>query len=102
MSWPRQGSQNTLDNPEFERKSWISWVWGFEVVHAKGSFEVALPPNASVCQCHFARMHCLRVGCFAKTLGLSKKKGATVTATALHCTYRYRYKYRYRWTVVWC
>ena len=46
MSWPRQGSQNTLDNPELERKSWISWVWGFEVVHAKGSFEVALPPNA--------------------------------------------------------
>ena len=48
MSWPRQGSQNSLDNPEFERKSWISWVWGFEVVHAKGSLEVALPPNASL------------------------------------------------------
>ena len=51
MSWPRQESQNTLDNPEFERKSWISWVWGFEVVHAKGSFEVALPPNSSVVVC---------------------------------------------------
>ena len=36
-----------LDNREFEWKTWISWVWGFEVVHAKGSFEVALPPNAS-------------------------------------------------------
>ena len=49
MSWPRQGSQNPLDNREFEWKTWISWVWGFEVVHAvKGSFEVALPPNASV------------------------------------------------------
>ena len=49
MSWPRQGSQNPLDNREFEWKTWISWVWGFEVVHAvKGSFEVALPPNASL------------------------------------------------------
>ena len=48
MSWPRQGSQKSLDNPEFERKSWISWVWGFEVVHGKASLEVALPPNASL------------------------------------------------------
>ena len=28
MSWPRQGSQKTLENPKFEFKSWISWVWG--------------------------------------------------------------------------
>ena len=28
MSWPRQGSHNSLENPKFERKSWISWVWG--------------------------------------------------------------------------
>ena len=49
MSWPRQGSQNPLDNRECKWKTWISWVWGFEVVHAvKGSFEVAPPPNASV------------------------------------------------------
>ena len=49
MSWPRQGSQNPLDNRECKWKTWISWVWGFEVVHAvKGSFEVALPPNASM------------------------------------------------------
>ena len=49
MSWPRQGSQNPLDNRECKWKTWISWVWGFEVVHAvKGSFEVALPPNASL------------------------------------------------------
>ena len=49
MSWPRQGSQNPLDNRECEWKTWISWVWGFEGVHAvKGSFEVALPPNASL------------------------------------------------------
>ena len=49
MSWPRQGSQNPLDNRECKWKTWISWVWGFGVVHAvKGSFEVALPPNASV------------------------------------------------------
>ena len=49
MSWPRQAFQNTLDNPEFEWKTWISWVWEFEVVHAvKGSFEDALPPNASL------------------------------------------------------
>ena len=27
-------------------KTWISWVWGFEVVHAvKGSFEVAPSPQ---------------------------------------------------------
>ena len=45
MSWPRQGSQNSLEIPKFEKKSWISWVWGFEVVHAKGSLEVALPPK---------------------------------------------------------
>ena len=46
MSWPRQGSQNPLDNRECKWKTWISWVWGFEVVHAvKGSFEVALPPK---------------------------------------------------------
>ena len=49
MSWPRQESQNPLDNRECKWKTWISWVWGFEVVHAvKGSFEVALPPNASL------------------------------------------------------
>ena len=49
MSWPRQGSQNPLDNRECKWKTWISWVWGFEVVHAvKGSFKVALPPNASL------------------------------------------------------
>ena len=49
MSWPRQGSQNPLDNRECKWKTRISWVWGFEGVHAvKGSFEVALPPNASV------------------------------------------------------
>ena len=48
MSWPRQGSQNPLDNRECKWKTWISWVWGFEVVHAvKGSFEVALPQNDS-------------------------------------------------------
>ena len=46
MSWPRQGSQNPLDNRECKWKTWISWVWGFEVVHAvKGSFEGALPPK---------------------------------------------------------
>ena len=28
MSWPRQGSQNSLEKPKFERKSWISWDWG--------------------------------------------------------------------------
>ena len=28
VSWPRQGSQNSLENPKFEFKSWISWVWG--------------------------------------------------------------------------
>ena len=49
MSWPRQGSQNPLDNRECKWKTWFSWVWGFEVVHAvKGSFEDALPPNASI------------------------------------------------------
>ena len=46
MSWPRQGSQNPLDNRECKWKTWISWVWGFEVVHAvKGSFEVAPSPQ---------------------------------------------------------
>ena len=28
-------------------------------------------PTCQVCQCHFTRMHCVRVGCFIKTLGLS-------------------------------
>ena len=46
MSWPRQGSQNPLDNRECKWKTCCSWVWGYEVVHAvKGSFEDALPPN---------------------------------------------------------
>ena len=27
-------------------------------------------PISQVCQCHFTRMHCARVGCFFKTLGL--------------------------------
>ena len=29
MSWPRQGSQKTLEIPKFEFKPWISWVWGY-------------------------------------------------------------------------
>ena len=46
MSWPRQGSQNPLDNRECKWKTSPSWVWGFEVCMPKGSFEVApLPPN---------------------------------------------------------
>ena len=28
VSWPRQGSQNFLEKPKFEFKSWISWDWG--------------------------------------------------------------------------
>ena len=24
-------------------------------------------PTSQVCQCHFTRMHCVRVGCFVKT-----------------------------------
>ena len=28
-------------------------------------------PISQVCQCHFTRMHCVCVGCFGKTLGLS-------------------------------
>ena len=28
-------------------------------------------PTSQVCQCHFTCMHCVRVGCFVKTLGLS-------------------------------
>ena len=27
--------------------------------------------TSQVCQCHLTRMHCVRVGCFVKTLGLS-------------------------------
>ena len=27
--------------------------------------------TSQVCQCHFTRMHSVRVGCFVKTLGLS-------------------------------
>ena len=28
-------------------------------------------PTYQVCQCHFTRMHGIRVGCFVKMLGLS-------------------------------
>ena len=28
-------------------------------------------PTSQVCQCHFTHMHCVRFGCFVKTLGLS-------------------------------
>ena len=28
-------------------------------------------PTSQVCQCHPTRMHCVRVGCFVKTLGSS-------------------------------
>ena len=28
-------------------------------------------PTSQACQCLFTRMHCVRVGCFVKTLGLS-------------------------------
>ena len=47
MSWPRQGSQNPLDNRECKWKTSPSWVWGFEVCMPKGSFEVAPSPQIS-------------------------------------------------------
>ena len=47
MSWPRQGSQNPLDNRECKWKTSPSGVWGFEVCMPKGSFEVAPSPQIS-------------------------------------------------------
>ena len=82
VSWPRQGSQNSLDNPEFQRKSWISWVWGFEVVHAKGSFEVALPPNASISTS--ARRNALNPSWSTKTSGRGTR-ATSGTRTASWC-----------------
>ena len=42
MSWPRQGSQNSLEKPKFERKSWISWDWGRA---CQGKLGGCPPPN---------------------------------------------------------
>ena len=44
-------------------------------------------PTSQVCHCHFKRMHCARVGCFVKTLGLSPLCSLGVralTSFALH------------------
>ena len=49
MSWPRQGSQNSLEKPklmedqqENKRKSWISWDWGRA---CQGKLGGCPPPN---------------------------------------------------------
>ena len=68
MSWPRQGSQNPLDNRECKWKTWISWVWGFEVVHAvKGSFEVAPSPQMLQEPLLRAAFFCVRISWFKKS-----------------------------------
>ena len=50
MSWPRQGSQNSLDNPEFEFKSWISWVWGRACQGKLGGCRGCPPPKCFITQ----------------------------------------------------
>ena len=45
MSWPRQGSQNSLEKPKFEFKSWISWDWGRACQGKLGGCRGCPPPK---------------------------------------------------------
>ena len=47
---------------------------------------------SQVCSCHDTRMHCVRVVCFVKTLGLSQLRLLVVWCFACHALHRYNSK----------
>ena len=67
MSWPRQGSQNSLQKPklmedqqENKRKSWISWDWGRA---CQGKLGGCPPPNLFSAVCSLSFVPCAVLCC---------------------------------------